>query len=252
MSHELKTPLNAVLGFSEIIRDEMLGPVGRAGLSRLCRRHPHERHAAAGDHQRRAGRVAAGRRAAHHRCAAARICCDIVGAGDQAGARASPAMTSARSTIDVPAGMPSLACRSAPPAPRRWAICLANALKFTPERRQGPLSRAAAGPMAACICIVEDTGIGMAQETIAAALEPFRQLDGSLARRFEGAGLGLSHRQGAGRAAWRQPCDRKRGGRGHHASPSPCRRPAWCRARRCQASPEHSFAPAPARATQPP
>jgi signal transduction histidine kinase len=32
----------------------------------------------------------------------------------------------------------------------------------------------------------------MAEETIAAALEPFRQLDGSLARRFEGAGLGLS------------------------------------------------------------
>ena len=28
MSHELKTPLNAVLGFSEIIRDEMLGPAG--------------------------------------------------------------------------------------------------------------------------------------------------------------------------------------------------------------------------------
>ena len=32
----------------------------------------------------------------------------------------------------------------------------------------------------------------MTQETIAAALEPFRQLDGSLARKFEGAGLGLS------------------------------------------------------------
>ena len=39
---------------------------------------------------------------------------------------------------------------------------------------------------------VIDTGIGMAPEKIAAALEPFRQLDGSLARRFEGAGLGLS------------------------------------------------------------
>src|SRR5437868_1258533 len=27
MSHELKTPLNAVLGFSEIIRDQLLGPI---------------------------------------------------------------------------------------------------------------------------------------------------------------------------------------------------------------------------------
>ena len=40
--------------------------------------------------------------------------------------------------------------------------------------------------------VVEDTGIGMAAETIAAAFEPFRQLDGALSRRFEGAGLGLS------------------------------------------------------------
>jgi two-component system cell cycle sensor histidine kinase PleC len=30
MSHELKTPLNAILGFSEVIRDQALGPVGNA------------------------------------------------------------------------------------------------------------------------------------------------------------------------------------------------------------------------------
>jgi len=40
--------------------------------------------------------------------------------------------------------------------------------------------------------LVEDNGIGMAHETITTALEPFRQLDGSLTRRFDGAGLGLS------------------------------------------------------------
>ena len=28
MSHELRTPLNGIIGFSEIIRDEMLGPIG--------------------------------------------------------------------------------------------------------------------------------------------------------------------------------------------------------------------------------
>jgi signal transduction histidine kinase len=39
---------------------------------------------------------------------------------------------------------------------------------------------------------VEDSGIGMAPEMVAAAMESFRQVDGSLARRFEGAGLGLS------------------------------------------------------------
>jgi signal transduction histidine kinase len=79
--------------------------------------------------------------------------------------------------------------------PRRLAQALgnllANALKFTPE---GGLVRLAARLQSdgGVHLIVEDSGIGMAQETIAAAMEPFRQLDGSLARRFEGAGLGLS------------------------------------------------------------
>jgi signal transduction histidine kinase len=39
--------------------------------------------------------------------------------------------------------------------------------------------------------VVADTGIGMRREDIPTALEPFRQVDNSLARRYEGTGLGL-------------------------------------------------------------
>ena len=39
--------------------------------------------------------------------------------------------------------------------------------------------------------VVADTGIGIEPENIAKALEPFTQVDSTLARKFEGTGLGL-------------------------------------------------------------
>ena len=187
MSHELKTPLNAVLGFSEIIRDQLLGPIGHESYREY-----------AGDIHKSGARLLA-------------VINDVLDVSRLEGglltieARHENVLDVAESAIklargltqdkrsveiDVPEGMPSLHVD-----PRRLAQAvgnlLANALKFTPEgghvrfaaRRQGD---------GGVDLMVQDTGIGMAEETIAAALEPFRQLDGSLARRFEGAGLGLS------------------------------------------------------------
>jgi signal transduction histidine kinase len=78
--------------------------------------------------------------------------------------------------------------------PTRLSQCvtrlLTNALKFTPEG--GSVSiRAAMAEGDAVTIAVKDTGMGMPPEKLAAALEMFRQLDGSLARRFGGTGLGL-------------------------------------------------------------
>ena len=187
MSHELKTPLNAVLGFSEIIRDEVLGPVGHEGYREY-----------AGDIHKSGARLLA-------------VINDVLDVSRLEGglltieARSENVLDVAEGAIklargltqdkrgieiDVPPGVPSLYVD-----PRRLAQALgnllANALKFTPE---GGRVRFAARPQhdGGIHLMVEDTGIGMAEETIAAALEPFRQLDGSLARRFEGAGLGLS------------------------------------------------------------
>jgi signal transduction histidine kinase len=187
MSHELKTPLNAVLGFSEIIRDEVLGPVGHDAYRDY-----------AGDIHKSGARLLA-------------VINDVLDVSRLEGglltieARpenildvAEQAIKLARGVthdqraiaIDMPTDMPSLLVD-----PRRLAQALgnllANALKFTPEMGEVRfvVTRAADG---GALLTVSDSGIGMAEETIAAALEPFRQVDGSLARRFEGTGLGLS------------------------------------------------------------
>jgi PAS domain S-box-containing protein len=187
MSHELKTPLNAVLGFSEIIRDEVLGPIGHEAYREY-----------AGDIHTSGARLLA-------------VINDVLDVSRLEGglltieARSENVLDVAESAIklargltqdkrsieiDVPAGVPLLYVD-----PRRLAQALgnlmANALKFTPEAGKVRfIARQQAD--GGVHLMVEDSGIGMAQETIAAALEPFRQLDGSLARRFEGAGLGLS------------------------------------------------------------
>jgi len=187
MSHELKTPLNAVLGFSEIIRDQMLGPVGHDAYRDY-----------AGDIHKSGTRLLA-------------VINDVLDVTRLEGglltieARpenfldvAESAIKLARTithdqrpiAVEVEPDVPSLLVD-----PRRLAQALgnllANALKFTPENGEVRLcARLQAGGGVALM--VEDTGIGMAPETIAAALEPFRQLDGTLSQRFEGAGLGLS------------------------------------------------------------
>ncbi len=187
MSHELKTPLNAVLGFSEIIRDEVLGPVGHDGYREY-----------AGDIHKSGARLLA-------------IINDVLDVSRLEGglltidARPENILWVVESAIKLARGITHDQRRieievpdDLPPLlvdPRRLSQALgnllANALKFTPQ--QGRVRFAARLlPDGGAALIVEDTGIGMAEETIAAALEPFRQLDGSLARRFEGAGLGLS------------------------------------------------------------
>ena len=67
---------------------------------------------------------------------------------------------------------------------------LSNAVKFTPPGGKVDISAELSGADELVIAVA-DTGVGMAPEMIPVALEPFRQVDASLARKFEGTGLGL-------------------------------------------------------------
>jgi len=67
---------------------------------------------------------------------------------------------------------------------------LANAVKFTPPGGQVSVA-CQLEEGGGIIFEISDTGIGMEEEEIRKAMEPFGQVDSSLARKYEGTGLGF-------------------------------------------------------------
>ena len=185
MSHELKTPLNAILGFSDMVRQEMLGPLGVPAYRGYM-----------DDIYNSGVRLLA-------------IINDVLDVARLEGAAitlnlkrccphdlAETALRRARHltgktqdvVIEIDAAVPALNVDHNRLA-QVLANLLSNALKFTPEG--GEVKLKASLTAGAVHFAVSDTGIGMSDDTIALVLQPFRQADASLARRFEGAGLGL-------------------------------------------------------------
>jgi signal transduction histidine kinase len=189
MSHELRTPLNAVIGFSEMIREAMIGP-----LDARYRGYGADINTA-GRHLQNVindildiSKIEGGRLELRDEPVAIEdmieSCRRIVAAMAEA--------TGVALAVDTGVALPLIRCD----ALRFRQILLnlmSNAVKFTPAGGHATVSAVIDGDFA--VITVADTGIGMRQEDIAVALEPFRQVGGSaqdiLTRRFTGTGLGL-------------------------------------------------------------
>ena len=186
MSHELRTPLNAIIGFAELLTLQLNGPLG------------HERYlgyardiGSSGEHLLNVindildlTRIESGSMELSEepvRCAEL-IDTSLRFIRDQA-ARAGLAVA-----VDCAADLPRL--RADARKLRQVLInLLSNAVKFTP--RGGHVRIEAGREAGGLVLRVADTGIGMAAHDIEQALTPFKQIDNSLARKYEGAGLGL-------------------------------------------------------------
>ncbi|MBI1330307.1 MAG: PAS domain S-box protein [Alphaproteobacteria bacterium] len=187
MSHELRTPLNAILGFSEIIQTEMLGPVGNAKY----RDYANDIHAS-GEHLLALindvldlSKLEAGRLDLHE------TDIDLADAVEQClrlirdRARCAKIVLS----VEVEKGLPHL--RADLRALKQIVLnLLTNAIKFTPAGGHVVLRLVQEPAKGLCVC-VRDTGIGMSPADVQIALQPFGQVDSSLARKHEGTGLGL-------------------------------------------------------------
>ena len=191
MSHELRTPLNAILGFSEMIGTEVLGPVGTPTYAEYAMDiNSSGRHLLAIINEiLDMAKIGAGEFVLRERdmdiALAVRECLIVV---------RQQAEKKGVALCDISAGVGMLYADET--RVRQVLInLLSNAVKFTPGPGRVSVT-AMIGGDGALELAVSDTGIGMTAEQIGTARQPFRQIDSSLARKYEGTGLGLPLAEG--------------------------------------------------------
>ncbi|MBV8577345.1 MAG: PAS-domain containing protein [Acetobacteraceae bacterium] len=186
MSHELRTPLNAVIGFSEALAREgdlpdpvrvnefaqEINDAGRRLLSLI-------------NNILDVARIESGRfELATDRVDLQRLLRACVQQADPAARAADITLA-----VDTSSELPIVQTDE-----RRLRQVLnhllSNAVKFTSEGGTITVSGAVDGT-GELVLEVADTGIGIAETDLGRVFEPFIQLDGTLSRRFQGAGLGL-------------------------------------------------------------
>ncbi len=186
MSHELRTPLNAVLGFSEIIRDRLFG----------------------NDLERYSDYAADIHHSGSHLLNIVNDILDVtrIDAGKfelrEEEVKLTELLDESLLAVEPQAAKGGISLKLR--APEACAIIhgdktklkqiiinlLSNAIKFTPSSGSVELS-ARADADGGLTVAVRDTGIGMASHEIRDAVQLFGQVDNSLSRRYDGAGLGL-------------------------------------------------------------
>jgi signal transduction histidine kinase len=187
MSHELRTPLNAIIGFSQIIKEQTMGAVGvpryiEYANDIFC----------AGEHLLALinnvldiSKIQAGKLNLKEEP----VDLHEIVQGSLAAVSAQALKNKVALQVDLPAKLPIV--RADAVAMRQILInLLSNAVKFTPDGGEVTVSaeRAKDGGLA---MVITDTGIGMNDEEIAIALEPFRQVENALTKKYDGTGLGL-------------------------------------------------------------
>jgi signal transduction histidine kinase len=185
MSHELHTPLNAILGYAEILEEQLAESGDEASRADVGRIHE------------------AGRRLLH-------LIDDVLSLSELESEGSSLRVTD----IDLDALLQGVATEAEEAVAARgnvfeaqletplgelrsdarrirqvlWKL-LSNASKFT---ENGHVTLAASRVGGDLELSVADTGIGMSPDELRVVFEPFKQLDDSSTRRHEGGGLGLA------------------------------------------------------------
>jgi GAF domain-containing protein len=188
ISHELRTPMNSIIGFSETLLSGLYGPMTEKQTNRLdtVRRNAY-RLLALIDNLLDISRIEAGQMTLederiniseelHH-------VLDI----------AEPQILAKKLALyrEIPDDLPPV--RGDSERLRQvFTNLLVNAIKFTEKGRITVSAEYIGNGAGEVILRFEDTGIGIAEGNLDIVFDEFRQVDGSSTRRYEGTGLGLA------------------------------------------------------------
>ncbi len=188
MSHELRTPLNAILGMSEALQEEVYGPLNERQIRSLHNIEESARHLLALINEiLDISKIEADKLELDIGLVAVESVC-------QASLRLID-KEAQKKRLQVSLSIDSTVTLLQADERRLKQILvnlLNNAVKFTPEGGAIGLEVVDDAEQEMIHFTVWDTGVGIPQENIELLFQPFVQLDGSLARRHEGTGLGLA------------------------------------------------------------
>jgi signal transduction histidine kinase len=193
MSHELRTPLTSILGYTELLHDQIVGPLNDHQKEELERIRDNGQHLLKLiENLLDFGVISAGR--THVRLEEASVA-ELIDAAEALIAplaekkgvsyRLEPRNAAARVRVDDTRVRQIL------------ANLLSNAVKFSPPT--GAITISTVVDAATVRIRVADTGCGIVPELAAAIFEPFIQADTSATRRHGGVGLGLTISRGLAR-----------------------------------------------------
>jgi len=187
VSHELKTPLNAIIGFSNMIEKQMMGPVGSAEYVEFAREIQTSGRALL----RLVEELITTARSEAEGLKPANAHVDLATAAAAAMREAAPLAQQKAQTLR------NLVRDEAPgiwgdgrSIRQTIGSLIDNACKFGPEGGEVVLA-GARQPNGDYRLTVEDAGPGFPAALIAELTDAFRQADDSIRRAFEGIGLGL-------------------------------------------------------------
>ena len=187
ISHEIRTPLNAIIGFSEVMMQERFGPIG----NERYRQYLKDIHTSGGhlvsllNDLLDLSKIEAGKLELNFSSV------DLNELTQQSVALMQPQANRERIIIRTSLG-PTLPAVTADARSVRQILLnlLSNSIKFTGVGGQVIVSTARSDD-GEVVLRVRDTGVGMSEQDIAVAMEPFRQLATSARWGSGGTGLGL-------------------------------------------------------------